>query len=156
MIANMPPFARMACAPRMTLLTRDMIAYMDESGTKNVEIPAEDSARAISWPLYLQYEKRHEKLAKRNAWHRVRGARLRHDHVVRAEELRDARPEPRLRDDLVLFLRHGREELGHGDLLGVVVQRLEAGGEFGEEVLHANAMECGELDASVVGVQLRD
>ena len=66
----------------MTLLTRDMIAYMDESGTKNVEIPAEDSARAISWPLYLQYGKRHEKLAKRNAWHRVRGARLRHDHGV--------------------------------------------------------------------------
>lgn len=27
---------------------------MDESGTRNVEIPAEDNVRAISWPLKLR------------------------------------------------------------------------------------------------------
>jgi hypothetical protein len=37
----------------MTLFTRDMTAYIEESGIKKVDIPAADSVRAISCPLYL-------------------------------------------------------------------------------------------------------
>jgi len=51
-MANIPPFARMAWAPRMTLFTRDIRANMDESGTRKVEIDAEERDFAISLPLY--------------------------------------------------------------------------------------------------------
>lgn len=52
-VANKPPLARIACAPMITLLTRDIIAKIDESGTRNVDIPTEERERAIAWPLYL-------------------------------------------------------------------------------------------------------
>jgi len=50
-MANIPPFARMAWAPRMTLFTRDIRANMDESGTRKVEIDDEERDFAISLPL---------------------------------------------------------------------------------------------------------
>lgn len=54
-VAKKPPFARIACAPMMTLFTRDIIANIDESGTRNVDIPADERDRAIIWPLYLLF-----------------------------------------------------------------------------------------------------
>ena len=53
-IANIPPFARIAWAPKITLFTRDIMAYTDESGTRNVEMPADERDFAISCPLYLR------------------------------------------------------------------------------------------------------
>ena len=52
-MANIPPFARIACAPRMTLFTRDMRAYIEESDTRNVEMPEDERDLAMSWPPYL-------------------------------------------------------------------------------------------------------
>ena len=37
-----------------------------------------------------------------------------------------------------------------------LLERLQARGELGQEALHADAREARELDARVVGVQLRD
>ena len=59
-----------------------------------------------------------------------------------------------MRDDVIRLFRERRNEFGHGELLSGRVERLEAGGEFGQEMLHANAVVSGELDAGVVRVKL--
>jgi hypothetical protein len=53
-IENIPPLARIECAERMSLVTRDRRAYIEESGIKKVEMPAEERRVASSRPVYLQ------------------------------------------------------------------------------------------------------
>lgn len=79
---------------------------------------------------------------------------LSHDDVLRLEESAHSRPEPVVRDDLIVFLGDNSLKLGDFDFVCARLERLEARGEFRQEVLHADAREHPVLDFRVVGVEL--
>lgn len=57
-----------------------------------------------------------------------------------------------MRDNLVIFGRDRSDEFRYGEFEGAFKVGLETGGEFGEEMFHADSVVRSELDMSVVGV----
>lgn len=80
---------------------------------------------------------------------------LRNDHVLRAEELRDSRPQPGMRDHIRVVRRLNGLEGRHLQLRRTGMQRRELVREFGQQLLHPDVMVDSELDLGVVRMKLR-
>lgn len=76
------------------------------------------------------------------------------DDVFWLEEFPDARPEPGMRYDIVILVRHRGDEPRDFDLLGVGAEGGQALSEFWNKLLHPDCWERGILHLGVIGMEL--
>lgn len=82
--------------------------------------------------------------------------RLTDNDILLPEELSHPRPHPCMADDILtqrVLSREPRLEWRNGERLGLGGEWFETGDKLGDELLHADGVEAGVLDAGVVGVE---
>ena len=84
----------------------------------------------------------------------ARGSGLGEDDILGLEKLSNARPQPRLRNDVVGLVGNGVEERGDGDLQSGFSESRKFGRQLGKEPLEADSGVEGMQDAGVVRVKL--